>query len=117
MSQAIRSGTVIADSEATLVVEGYHDFAADSGRWELLKENDRQTVCRWKGADNYCDTGGRIHRAAVWQYRDSSTAANIMGPVAKGGGIEMKRTSAQSCDVAISAMGLRRRLLPGGQSR
>jgi len=120
MTQAIWNGTVIADSEATSVVEGNHYFPTDSVRWELLKEIDRQTICHWKGTANYYDivVAGRTNRAAVWQYRNPSPAANnIKGHVAFGGGVKMKRTPTESRHAASSAPGLLRRLLSGGQSR
>ena len=95
MTQAIWNDTVIADSETTSVVEGNHYFPADSVRWELLEENDRQTVCHWKGAASYYDISvdDRTNRAAVWQYRNPSPAAEkIRGHVAFGGGVKVKRT-------------------------
>jgi len=120
MTQANWNDTVIADSEATSVVEGNHYFPADSVRWELLKVNDRQTVCHWKGTANYYDivVDGTANRAAAWQYRNPSPAANnIKGHVAFGGGVKVKRTPTESHDAATSAPGLLRRMFSGGQSR
>jgi len=120
MTQAIWNGTVIADCEATSVVEGNHYFPADSVRWELLEENDRQTICHWKGTASYYAlvVDGKANRGAVWQYRTPSSAAtNIKGHVAFGGGVKVKHTSSGSNDAATSAPGLLRRLFPGRQSR
>ncbi len=106
MTQAIWNGTIIADSETTSVVEGNHYFPADSIRWELLEENDRQTVCHWKGTASYYDivVGDRANRAAAWQYRDpSAAAAEIAGHVAFGRGVTVRRTPTERDDPATSA--------------
>ncbi len=120
MTQAIWNGTVIADSEATSVVEGNHYFPADSVHWHLLQENDRQTTCHWKGTASYYDivVAGKTNRGAVWQYRNPSPAANnIKGYVAFGGGVRVDRGPAEGDDAATSTSGLLRRLLSERLSR
>ncbi len=120
MTQAIWNGTVIADSETTSVVEGNHYFPADSVHWGLLRENDRQTICHWKGTASYYDivVDGKTNRGAVWQYRNPSPAAsNIKGQVAFGGGVRVNSTPAERGGAATSAPGLLRRLFSGRQSR
>ena len=120
MTQAIWNGTVIADSETTSVVEGNHYFPADSVRWELLEENDRQTVCHWKGTANYYDivVDDKLNPAAVWQYRNpSAAAAGIEGHVAFGGGVKVQRTPTERDDPATSEQSLVHRLFSRGQSR
>ncbi len=120
MTQAIWNGTVIADSQTTSVVEGNHYFPADSVRWELLEENDRRTVCHWKGTASYYDivVGDKTNRAAVWQYRDpSAAAADIKGHVAFGSGVEVTRTPAKRDDTVTSATSRLHRPFSGGRSR
>ncbi len=120
MTQAIWNGAVIADSETTSVVEGNHYFPADSVRWELLEENDRQTVCHWKGTASYYDivVDGKANRAAVWQYRNpSAAAADIKGHVAFGGGVKVTRTPTERDAPATSEPSRLHRLFSGGRSR
>ncbi|ANH39609.1 hypothetical protein I601_3202 [Nocardioides dokdonensis FR1436] len=109
MTQASWNGTVIADSETTSVVEGNHYFSADSLRWELLEENDRQTVCPWKGTASYYDivVGDKTNRGAAWRYRaPSAAAADTERHVAFGGGVTVERAPSRL-----------RRLFSGGWSR
>ena len=47
--RATWNGTVIAESDQTVVVEGNHYFPPESVRWELLGESDKRTICPWKG--------------------------------------------------------------------
>ena len=120
MTQAIWNGTVIADSETTSTVEGNHYFPAGSVRWELLEDNDRQTVCHWKGTASYYDivVGDTTNRAAAWQYRDpSAAAADIKGHVAFGGGVTVRRAPTERGDQAASEPSLLHRLLAGRRSR
>ncbi|MBB1496196.1 DUF427 domain-containing protein [Propioniciclava sp. MC1595] len=47
--RAIWNGTIIAESDATVVVEGNHYFPADSVRCTLLAPTGTRTRCPWKG--------------------------------------------------------------------
>lgn len=51
--RATWNGTVIADSDQTVVVEGNHYFPAESVNWALLKESNKSTDCPWKGQARY----------------------------------------------------------------
>ena len=53
MTQAIWNGTVIAESDDTIVVEGNHYFPLESVDSRYLVESDHHTVCPWKGAASY----------------------------------------------------------------
>ena len=59
--RAIWNGQVIAESDATRVVEGNHYFPADSVRREYLRPSDTHTTCSWKGVASYyhVEAGGR----------------------------------------------------------
>ena len=79
------NGTVVAESDATVVVEGNHYFPANSIRSEFFEANDTRTICPWKGEAHYYDVvvGGQRNEAAAWFYPQTKEAANeIRGYVA-----------------------------------
>ena len=85
----------------------------------IWNENDRQTICHWKGTASYYDivVDGKINRGAVWQYRDPSPAAgDIKGQLAFGRDVRVDPAPAERAEAATGAPGLLRRLLSGGQS-
>ncbi len=49
MVQAKWNNAVIADSDATIVVEGNHYFPRPSVHSVYLEPSDTQTTCGWKG--------------------------------------------------------------------
>ena len=57
MATAKWNGTVIAESNETVVVEGNHYFPAESVRQDLMVPSDYQTTCGWKGVEVEGDTG------------------------------------------------------------
>ena len=83
--KAIWKHTVIADSDATVVVEGNHYFPPDSVAKAHLAPSSTHTSCSWKGTASYYDVvvGAEINRDAAWYYPAPKTAAaNIAGYVA-----------------------------------
>lgn len=46
--RALWNGTVLAESEETIVVEGNHYFPPASIKEVLFRPNDMQTVCPWR---------------------------------------------------------------------
>ncbi|MEM8706328.1 MAG: DUF427 domain-containing protein [Actinomycetota bacterium] len=85
--KAILNGTVIAESDDTVVVEGNHYFPASSLSAEILGESDLQTVCGWKGTASYYDVtvDGETYANVVWYYpTPKEKAANITDRVAFG---------------------------------
>jgi uncharacterized protein (DUF427 family) len=94
MAKATWKGILLAESDETVVVEGNHYFPPDSLRWEHFSENDRHTVCPWKGVASYYDVvvDGETNHAAAWTYPDPTPAAsNIKGYVAFWGGVRVER--------------------------
>lgn len=90
MMQASWNGVVIAESGATVVVEGNHYFPIDSVRQERLSSSDTRTTCGWKGEASYFDVvvDGEVNVDAAWVYPDPKDAAeNIRGLVAFWKGI------------------------------
>ena len=91
--QAIWKGAVLADSDQTVMVEGNHYFPPESLNKELFKENDRHTVCPWKGLASYYDVevDGQVNRGAAWYYPEPSKAAqHIQNYVAFWNGVQVQ---------------------------
>ena len=70
MAKAVFNGTVIAESDATIVVEGNHYFPPESIMREHFVAHDRTTVCPWKGTASYftVQVGDAQAEAAAWTY-------------------------------------------------
>ena len=85
MPKAILNGTVIAESDATEVVEGNHYFPPDSVRREFLTPSETESVCPWKGTARYytVSADGRESVDAAWYYPEAKEVAKrIEGYVA-----------------------------------
>lgn len=85
MVQARWNGRVIADSDATVVVEGNHYFPADSVDATLLRPSAKTSGCPWKGTAHYhsLSVDGQENRDAAWYYPDpKEAAAQIKGRIA-----------------------------------
>jgi uncharacterized protein (DUF427 family) len=53
MPTATWNGSVIAESNDTVVVEGNHYFPLDSVRADVLRDSATTSVCPWKGTASY----------------------------------------------------------------
>ena len=75
--KAIWNGTVIAESEDTVVVEGNHYFPAEAAVPGVLTPTDTHTVCPWKGTASYysVQVDGETNVDAAWTYPDPKPAA------------------------------------------
>jgi uncharacterized protein (DUF427 family) len=83
--KALWNGTVLAESDRTVVVEGNHYFPPESIREEHFKPSDTQTVCPWKGLASYSnvEVDGKQNPDAAWFYPEPKDAAQqIAGYVA-----------------------------------
>ncbi len=92
MATATWNGTVIAQSDATVVVEGNHYFPADSLSREHFKSSTTHTTCSWKGVASYYDVviGDAVNRDAAWFYPQPKDAAkNIKDYVAFWKGVKV----------------------------
>lgn len=78
--KAVWNGTVLAESDDTIVVEGNHYFPPDSLKREYFKESDRQSVCSWKGRASYYDVevDGKLNKHAAWYYPSPSPSAKLV---------------------------------------
>ena len=75
--KAIWKGTVVAQSDDTVVVEGNHYFPAASLTSEHFVDSDHTSVCPWKGTARYKSivVDGETNRDAAWFYPEPKPAA------------------------------------------
>ena len=76
--RATWNGAVLAESDATVIVEGNHYFPPDSLNREYFSDSDTHTVCPWKGtASCYSVTvDGQVNEDAAWVYPQPKEAAS-----------------------------------------
>ena len=77
MPRAIWNGTVIAESDHCVVVEGNQYFPPDAVKREYVRASDTHTTCPWKGVASYYDVvvNGKVNRDAAWYYPEPKEAA------------------------------------------
>lgn len=93
MARAMWNGVVIAESDATIVVEGNHYFPPDSVNREYLRDSATHTVCSWKGVASYYDivVNDAVNRDAAWYYPEPKDAARrIAGYIAFWRGVKVE---------------------------
>ena len=91
--QAVWNGTVIAESQDTVIVEGNHYFPRESVNAALLEPSTHTSVCPWKGTANYYSltVNGERNANAVWYYAEpKEAAARIKGRVAFWKGVSVE---------------------------
>ena len=91
--KALWNGTVIAESDKTVVVEGNHYFPADSVAQKFLEPSETRSTCPWKGVASYysLQVDGKKNPDAAWYYPSPKTAAmDIKDHVAFWRGVEVK---------------------------
>ena len=92
MATASWNGTVLAESDDTVVVEGNHYFPREAVKDELLTESSRTSVCPWKGTASYYSVvvDGQTNADAAWYYPEpKDAAAEIRGRVAFWKGVQV----------------------------
>jgi len=95
MVQATWNGQVLAESDDTVVVDGYTYFPEAAVRQDLLRRSDHHTRCYWKGQADYHDivVDGHTNRNAAWHYlqpSDQAIRAGIQGRIAFWKGVEIR---------------------------
>ncbi|MDE2465600.1 MAG: DUF427 domain-containing protein [Alphaproteobacteria bacterium] len=93
MMKAIWNGKVLAESNATVIVEGNHYFPPESIHKQYFQPSDKHTTCPWKGLASYYNVvvDGQINKDAAWYYPDPKPAAKqIKDRVAFWKGVEVK---------------------------
>ncbi len=90
--KAIWNGTIIAESNLTVVIERNHYFPAEDVKKDFLRKSSRKYNCPWKGDAAYFDVSvhGSTSRDAAWSYPEPKEAAlSIKGDLAFGEGVEV----------------------------
>ena len=91
--KAIWNGTVVAESDDTVVVEGNHYFPASSLKRDLTSFSNHRTHCQWTGEAQYLSlfVNGEMLPDAVWFYPNpNDSAAQIKDRVAFGKGVQVQ---------------------------
>ena len=93
MVKAMWNGAVIAESDATVVVEGNHYFPRKDVRADYLVASDTHTTCGWKGVASYhsLSVDGATNPDAAWYYPEpKDAAAEIRDRIAFWKGVEVR---------------------------
>ena len=94
MAKAIWEGTVLAESNGCVEVEGNQYFPPDTIKQEYFKPSAAHTICPWKGTASYYDleVNGKRNQGAAWYYPEPKPAANqIKGYVAFWKGVKVDK--------------------------
>lgn len=77
MAKATWEGTVLAQSDSCVVVEGNYYFPSESIQRNYFHTSTETTICPWKGTAHYYDieVNGKRNRNAAWYYPEPSAAA------------------------------------------
>ena len=90
--KAVWKGTVVAESDDTVVVDGNHYFPAESVRREYLLSSNTKTMSSEKGQASWYTlfVDGDANPDAVWSYPDPNEAvARIKGHLAFWKGVQV----------------------------
>ena len=93
MTTATWNGTVIAESDDIVTVEGNAYFPREAVREDVLRPSAKQTTCPWKGEASYfsLEVDGQTNPDAAWYYPEPKDAAKeITGRVAFWRGVEVR---------------------------
>ncbi|MGJ0238933.1 DUF427 domain-containing protein [Novosphingobium fluoreni] len=92
MVQARWNGSIIADSDDTVVVEGNHYFPRDAVDPAVLQPSETTSHCPWKGDARYhsITVDGSTNQDAAWYYPEPKEAASqIRDRIAFWKGVEV----------------------------
>ncbi|MFC9464898.1 DUF427 domain-containing protein [Streptomyces coelicoflavus] len=98
MMCAVWNGTVLAEADKTILVEGNHYFPPESPHREYFAESRTRSLCFWKGLARYYSVtvGGRTKVNAAWYYpHPSPLARKIKGHVAFWNGAVVEEATPQ----------------------
>ena len=78
--QAMFNGTVLAESDDIVMVDGNPYFPREAMRIEFFLESTHSTVCGWKGTARYWDVvvDGEVFQNVVWSYETPKPAAEAI---------------------------------------
>ena len=77
MATASWNGTVVAESDDIVTVEGNAYFPRAAVRDDVLRPSSTTTVCPWKGTASYytLQVAGQTNPDAAWYYPEPKDAA------------------------------------------
>ena len=77
MATASWNGTVVAESDDIVTVEGNAYFPRAAVRDDVLRPSSTTTVCPWKGIASYytLEVDGQTNPDAAWYYPEPKEAA------------------------------------------
>ena len=90
--KAVWNDTILAESDATVVVEGNHYFPPESVKMEYMTPTSQHTTCPWKGEASYytIEANGKTFDNGAWYYPEPKDAAKeITGHVAFYGQVKV----------------------------
>jgi uncharacterized protein (DUF427 family) len=90
--KAIWNGATLAQSDATVVVEGNHYFPPESIDSAYFVDSETHSTCPWKGEASYrtVKVGDEVNADAAWYYpQPKDAAAEIRDHVAFWRGVEV----------------------------
>ena len=75
--RVVRDDIILAESKATIVIEGNHYFPPDAINKKYFQKSDKHTTCPWKGRANYYNIviADEVETDAAWYYPDPKEAA------------------------------------------
>ena len=91
--KAIWNGTVVAESDDTVLDEGNHYFPAASLKREYVLPSNTRTMCSRRGQASYLTlfVDGDANPDAVWFYPEPrEAAAQLQDRVAFGKGVQIR---------------------------
>ena len=76
--KATYQGHVLAQSDATITLEGNHYFPRESVNMKMLSISQTQYTCPWKGDATYWNTDidGQVIQDIAWSYDQPLAAAS-----------------------------------------
>lgn len=83
--KATWNNQVLAESNATVVIEGNHYFPQESIKRIFFQDSETRSICGWKGEAHYYSlvVDGEINEDAAWYYPETKDRAKeIEGMVA-----------------------------------
>lgn len=93
MPKAIWNGSVLAESDKCVLVEGNQYFPPDAINKQYFKDSNTHTTCPWKGTASYysIEVDGQVNKDAAWYYPSAKDAAkNIEGYIAFWKGVKVE---------------------------
>ena len=92
--KAIWNNEVIAESEATIIIENNHYFPQEAIKSAFFKPSQTTSTCPWKGEAHYYNlqVNGKENKDAAWYYPEpKKEALQIKNYVAFWKGVKIEK--------------------------